>query len=349
MTAIAIALLACFVQDVLSADVLCEEIVSRLDLVQSSGMDKIPNVVHVTAREYPAAVVASNTLYMEDGVRFIFYDDKQMDESAQKISMTLAKEQNLSGVYSALLSLRPMAFRADLWRYMILWYHGGIYMDDKLMLTDNIKTWLDRERDELVVIRDEMMSGKHHPDGEEIYWSGFIASRPRSSHIFKVIRHAVANIQKRYYTEVDGSGFDDHCLYITGPGAFSLGLADIQPSVPLVLLPRPTGDNDLWHLAKHDRTEYAFLHRLWRRQLSDNLTLVPGPAYYPENNIESDGTIFEHKHGSTKLISNAGVHAESGGGIYRILCDQRMVYCDESTAGIRLERDPCVIPSDQPT
>ena len=45
-----------------------------------------------------------------------------------------------SGVYSAFRALRPGAFRADLWRYIMLWAHGGMYQVYKINNNPSTRT-----------------------------------------------------------------------------------------------------------------------------------------------------------------------------------------------------------------
>ena len=44
--------------------------------------------------------------------------------------------------FEAWQQLVPFAFRADLWRYCVLWAHGGMYLDNKIVLTRDWTTWV---------------------------------------------------------------------------------------------------------------------------------------------------------------------------------------------------------------
>jgi len=71
--------------------------------------------------------------------------------------------------------LRAKAFRADLWRWMILWHNGGIYMDAKMAFTTPADSWIDFENEEFIIGLDYQMKElldnalivltKHHPYG----------------------------------------------------------------------------------------------------------------------------------------------------------------------------------------
>ena len=57
------------------------------------------------------------------------------------------------GIHNAYRSwklLRPRAFRSDMWRWMILWKYGGIYIDAKMAFASNVD-WLNFEDDEFVM------------------------------------------------------------------------------------------------------------------------------------------------------------------------------------------------------
>jgi mannosyltransferase OCH1-like enzyme len=44
----------------------------------------------------------------------------------------------IPGAYEAFKMLRPRAYRSDLWRWMILWKYGGIYIDLKIGFFDDL-------------------------------------------------------------------------------------------------------------------------------------------------------------------------------------------------------------------
>merc|ERR1719195_1430901 len=74
------------------------------------------------------------------------FDDEAMRKSAEEISGVLEEIGALKffpprpdqkvriSAYEAYQRFCPMAFKADLWRYMMLWRHGGVYVDANLQL-----------------------------------------------------------------------------------------------------------------------------------------------------------------------------------------------------------------------
>lgn len=187
----------------------------------AQSTDGIPMTVFLTGPFYPEGVVERNRQFVPPGTEFHYYNNSQLDHSAQAISYVLALA-GVPGVYEAVQALRPYAFRADLWRYMILWQNGGFYLDAKLTLRESILNWVDLRSDVLAVCQDEW--GGH-------FWNAALAARPREPMLLDLIRHVVANVESRYYGE---TGDDAHAdLDITGPGALThiLGEYEFQPRV----------------------------------------------------------------------------------------------------------------------
>mmetsp|Transcript_53879 Transcript_53879/g.108199 ORF Transcript_53879/g.108199 Transcript_53879/m.108199 type:complete len:279 (+) Transcript_53879:97-933(+) len=170
----------------------------------------IPKVLYVTA-SYPKGSPEHQRILgkfgSERGIELQYFDDEDRRASAQLISSALEAEGIVGSAYEAYTSLRPFAYKADLWRYMILWYCGGVYVDMNIQLRDDLSSWIDFDIDELVLVSDQE-PGR--------YWNGMMASKQRSGALAAVIRHVVRNVHDRYYGETD--------LDITGPRALSRAL-----------------------------------------------------------------------------------------------------------------------------
>lgn len=82
---------------------------------------------------------------MPEETVFDFHDYERADASAKRISEKLEKI-GINHAYLAYRSFRARAFKADLWRLMILWEQGGIYMDAKFFFTE-YPDWIDFEND----------------------------------------------------------------------------------------------------------------------------------------------------------------------------------------------------------
>mmetsp|Transcript_93220 Transcript_93220/g.216648 ORF Transcript_93220/g.216648 Transcript_93220/m.216648 type:complete len:315 (-) Transcript_93220:49-993(-) len=146
-----------------------------------------------------------------EGATIRFFDDVGMNKSAYEISEALEKAGVVDSAFRAFALLRPMAFKADLWRYMVLWDQGGIYLDMNVRVLQNLSTWIDFQRDELLLIQDE---------ARRSYWNAIMASTPRNSALGVVIREVVRGVLQHSYGKND--------LDITGPVALYRILHSIE-------------------------------------------------------------------------------------------------------------------------
>jgi mannosyltransferase OCH1-like enzyme len=103
-------------------------------------------------------------------------------------------------------NLIPLAFKADLWRYCILYVFGGIYLDIKFMpingfTFDNIKTEIYvKDREDYFLNRNGIQNT-------------FMALFPRNKYLIEAIKQIILNCHMKYY---------GHCsVYPTGPGLLS--------------------------------------------------------------------------------------------------------------------------------
>jgi hypothetical protein len=104
--------------------------------------------------------------------------------------------------YKAYKVLAPGAYRADFWRYCILYKYGGVYADAKTSLLRNLDEII-RPNDELILVRDIP---------SQCILNGFIACTPGHPLLGIVLAMSLERIEKRDY----GTG----PLDITGPHLF---------------------------------------------------------------------------------------------------------------------------------
>ena len=116
------------------------------------------------------------------------------------------------GAYKAFKMLRPHSYRSDLWRFMNLWYYGGIYMDAKLGLDMPAEDWIDFKNDEFLWCPDKQGT--------------------MSSHMWVMTQyHPLAALAaKRIVASVENRTYWDDPWEITGPGP----LRDIANSSGMV-------------------------------------------------------------------------------------------------------------------
>jgi len=91
-------------------------------------------------------------------------------------------------VLEAYDSLIPGAYKADLWRYCILFINGGIYLDIKYTPFNGFKFINLCESEHLVL----------DADRAGIY-NALMACKPRNQILFKAIRQIVENVKNKYY------------------------------------------------------------------------------------------------------------------------------------------------------
>ena len=148
---------------------------------------------------------------------------------------TFIKENFDEDVLNAYCNLIPGAFKADLWRYCILYKRGGIYMDIKYSTAENVKLidFTDKEyfilerplSDENMLISDEtklinnkmiinMRTRNTNNKGvfsRNIYpiYNGILICKPGNTILLECINRIVQNVKNKNY--------GDDPLDITGP------------------------------------------------------------------------------------------------------------------------------------
>lgn len=104
-----------------------------------------------------------------------------------------------NNVLNAFDSLIPGAYKADLWRYCVLYINGGIYLDIKYDCINTFRFIELTEKEHWVI----------DADGRNIY-NALIAVMPKNEICLKCINQIIDNVNHRYY------GLS--CVDPTGPG-----------------------------------------------------------------------------------------------------------------------------------
>ncbi len=111
--------------------------------------------------------------------QYFFFDD---------LDCRLFIKENFSrDVYRAFTSLIPGSFKADLWRYCVLYIYGGCYLDMRLVLIKTLDEIIDGHN--FVSPRDLNHFG-------DALWQGVLFASPRNPIILKAIRRASQNINR---------------------------------------------------------------------------------------------------------------------------------------------------------
>ncbi len=128
------------------------------------------------------------------------YDDKMCRD--------FIKENFHKDVLYAFDKLKPGAYKADLFRYCILYINGGIYLDIKYKCVDKFK--LIYLTDKEYFVRDHDIS-----DGTYGIYQALLICYPYNNILLKCIHEILNNVKNNYYNF--NNNFNSNSLAITGP------------------------------------------------------------------------------------------------------------------------------------
>lgn len=183
----------------------------------------IPFIIHQTwmTKELPTKMKECVEKLKKENPEFEhrLYDDEEC--------RVFIKDNFDSDVLSAYDSLIPGAYKADLFRYCVLYIDGGIYMDIKFKCKNNFKLKKLMDKEHFVLdsyTLDTSLKGienieksnyynKSWQDGKIGIYNAFICVKPKNRIIKKCIHKVVENVKNKYY------GYSS--LYPTGPGMMS--------------------------------------------------------------------------------------------------------------------------------
>ena len=127
--------------------------------------------------------------------KFHLFDDNDCRE--------FIKEHFRPDVLYAFDSLIPGAYKADLWRYCVLFIKGGIYLDIRLICMNHFK---------LIDLTDK----NHFVNGKSAFtiFNAFMSCEKGNMFLYAAIRQIVKNVTNKYYGH--------NSLYPTGPKMLGL-------------------------------------------------------------------------------------------------------------------------------
>jgi mannosyltransferase OCH1-like enzyme len=107
-------------------------------------------------------------------------------------------------IYRAYCRIIPGAFKADLWRYCILFIYGGVYVDIDTICLNNIDSFLDKDIEFMTTI--DLNNCPYY--GTYNLSNAFIASIPRHPILMDCIKRIVYNIENNIipFSNLDFSG-----------------------------------------------------------------------------------------------------------------------------------------------
>ena len=118
------------------------------------------------------------------------------------------KENFEKNVYIAYDRLLPGAFKADLWRYCVIYKYGGVYCDSGIIPLKGFDSFIEDDLD--FIIPKDLNTEDHS------LWQGFFASKPKNKILLKTINLICDDVLNYVYTsKYTGS---NKILSITGSG-----------------------------------------------------------------------------------------------------------------------------------
>lgn len=175
----------------------CDELFSEIEM-DDSNIDntKIPKYVFQTWKHKLLSNNMKNNLLnlrsQHKDYTFYLYDDA--------MCIDFLKKHYNNEVLHAFDSLIPGPFKADLWRYCVLYKYGGVYMDIKLNCINGFN---------LNQLIHEECYPKDIPHRQYGIWQGFLICKPKNILLKRCIDSICLHVRFRFY----GNTF----LSITGP------------------------------------------------------------------------------------------------------------------------------------
>jgi hypothetical protein len=132
-------------------------------------------------------------------------DGPDFDQRMQDLSNRLEKCAGISGVYRAYKDLRPTTARSNIFRAAQLWDRGGLYMDDKIFLTDHFENFVNVSVDTVVLPKfligsdGYVVAGMNKALDKRVIQNAIMWSKPRHPVWEHIIRKQVKNVQDHIY------------------------------------------------------------------------------------------------------------------------------------------------------
>lgn len=171
------------------------------------------NKVFITGKFLPLDLMHKSQQF--SALEYHFFSNDHIVESVWAIDQEL-EAVGVYGAWEAFRMVRPWAFRIDLWRLMILWSEGGIYLDSKLNLLKPIETWAALSEEEEVATCVDLIPNWESSRGQApIVFQALLAGRKGSQALLDAIRFLIMQVRTRSY----GVPGEDELLAVTGPHA----------------------------------------------------------------------------------------------------------------------------------
>lgn len=177
-----------------------------------SVSNKIPKTIYQTwkTREVPAFMKK----YIDTWINWNPEYDYQLfsDEDCEQF----IKKYFPDNVLSAFQKLNVGPYKADLWRYCVLYIKGGIYVDIDTVCLHPLKN--------IISHQDQFVSARDNPTGMNYIYQAFLASVPKHPFLKEAIDQCVKNIETNFIGE--------NSLSMTGPGLLGKAINKILDRKP---------------------------------------------------------------------------------------------------------------------
>jgi len=181
--------------------------IPKKDKLAPSHVNGVPLVIYQSWQTHivPSGMKKNilNTIANNPEFDYYLYSDSD--------SRIFIKNNYHASVVAAFDSLRPGAYKSDLWRYCILYKQGGLYFDIKMVPLVPLISLV--ENHSTVFVKDLAVSnaieGKSLTNMRECVWNGLMISPPGNDIFMHCIEEIVENCKARLYR--------NNSLDITGP------------------------------------------------------------------------------------------------------------------------------------
>lgn len=205
--------------DTKKVDVKSTQVIPKI--IYKTGIDDYKNI-HEDVYN-----VFQETIKLNPEFKIKYYSDKD--------SRDFIKNNFESEILLTYDKLIPGAYKADLFRYCILYKNGGIYSDLTQRFTMPFNKLIHLEKDNLYLVKDiehYKINGDGSSKGIQI---SFMASRPGNEIFLKAVKQIVKNVNDKFY--------GDNPLHPTGPTLFYNILQDYKGDYKVEL--KETGKNKI--------------------------------------------------------------------------------------------------------
>jgi len=150
----------------------------------------IPRIIHQTWKGKITAERQPSLARLQNSWKFSGWDYRYYDDDGAQAFIEQHFPQRIVDAYDALI---PGAFKADLFRYLVLMIHGGVYADVDILLEGNLDTLIPPSLGFLAPLD---TPGEEN-DERICLWNGFMASAPGHPFVVRAAERTINHILDR--------------------------------------------------------------------------------------------------------------------------------------------------------